>query len=339
MLDTDQQGRLETHLAGVLGAKSVRITHIKRFHGGASRETYGLDAQVDGQAQGFILRKDPADSLIDTDRNIEFAAYSSYQDSAVPVPRAFTLVNDDSVIGAPFFVMERIAVGEAASPFDPLAYGDHKAEIGRSFFSILGHIHARDPMSTKLAAVTSVPERCWERELDYWATEIRKDALEPQPIAEGVVRWLRRNPPPAPKALTVVHGDYRTGNVLHDGQGHITAVLDWEMAHLGDPHEDLAWALDPLWNIKGDDSAGALIPRDEAIALWEASSGLSFDPVTFRWWEMWATIKGLGIWISAAKAFHDGVNPDPILQFSGLYPTLHANMTMARRMAALKEAL
>ncbi len=339
MLDQSQQDRLATHLAGVLGARSVRITNVKRFHGGASRETFGIDTEVDGSPMGFIMRRDPADSLIDTDRNVEYTAYSSYEGTAVPVPKAYCLVNDESVIGQPFFIMEKIKVGEPASPFDPLAYGDHRETIGRQFFSILGHIHARDAASSPLATVAQVPEQCWKRELDYWENEVLKDSLEPQPIAQGVVRWLRANPPPEPKKITIVHADYRTGNVLHDGNGTITAVLDWEMAHLGDAHEDLAWTMDPLWNVHNDDRAAGLISRDEAIGLWEEASGLTFDPVAFRWWEMWASIKGLGIWVSAEKAFVDGLNPDPILQFSGLYPTLHANQVMARRMAALKEAL
>jgi aminoglycoside phosphotransferase (APT) family kinase protein len=338
MLSQEQQERLCAHLAGVLGAKSVTIGHVRRFHGGASRETFGLDTEVDGVARGLILRRDPADSLIDTDRNIEYAAFQSFEGGNIPVPRAVTLVNDDSVIGAPFFVMERIDGGEAGSPFDPNCYGEHAAAIGRQFFTHLGSIHARDALSSPLAEVAEVPTNCWQRELDYWENEILKDSLEPQPIAAGVIRWLRANPPAPPAQLHIVHGDYRTGNVLHDGHGQIIAVLDWEMAHLGDPHEDLAWTLDPIWNFRRDDSAGGLIPRDEAIALWEGASGLTFDPERFRWWEMFATIKGLGIWVSAAKAFADGLNPDPILQFSGLIPTLHANQTMAARMAAYKDA-
>ena len=59
---------------------------------------------------------------------------------------------------------------------------------------------------------------------------------------------LRRTPPPPAQKISVVHGDYRTGNFLHDGDGVIRGILDWEMAHLGDPLEDLAWALDPLWS-------------------------------------------------------------------------------------------
>ncbi|MEY2926351.1 MAG: hypothetical protein RL367_828 [Pseudomonadota bacterium] len=338
MLSAQQVERLETHLRDVLGTESVAITGVKRFHGGASRETYGLDVLVDGGPRGLIVRRDPADSLIDTDRSIEFAAYSSFADSDVPVPRALSLVEDDRILGAPFFVMERIDGGEAGSPFDPASYGPNRAHVGRQFFRILGLIHARDPAVTPLCKLAPSPESCWAKELGYWEAEIENDALEPQPIAKAAIRWLRRNPPPPPQRLAVVHGDYRTGNVLADQKGDIVAVLDWEMAHLGDPLEDLAWALDPLWNVYDDDSAGGLIARAEAISLWEAASGLLFDAAAFGWWEMFATVKSLGIWVSSAKAFADGVNTDPILAFSGLYTMARSNQIITRRFAAMEGA-
>ena len=63
---------------------------------------------------------------------------------------------------------------------------------------------------------------------------IDEDELTPQPIARAAIRWLRRSPPPHPRRLSVVHGDYRTGNFLFDAEGRIRAILDWEMCHLGD---------------------------------------------------------------------------------------------------------
>jgi aminoglycoside phosphotransferase (APT) family kinase protein len=332
--------RLAQHLVQVLGAKSVHMTHIKRFHGGASRETYGIDATIDGAAKGLIVRRDPLDSLIKTERSVEYAAYSSFAGSDVPVPAMICLGDDLSVMGAPFFVMERIEGGEAGSPFDPNCYAPHRPEIGRHFFKLLGRIHARDAASSPLADALGLPDsdQCWSTALDYWANEVETNALEPQPIGQAAIRWLRRNAPRSTERLTIVHGDYRTGNVLHNGQGAITAVLDWEMAHIGDPHEDLAWALDPLWNVVDPELAAGLIPLDEAISLWESSSGCRFNPEAFRWWEMFATVKGLGIWLSAARAFSAGINSDPLLAFSGLYPLAHANQLLATRLQAMEKA-
>jgi aminoglycoside phosphotransferase (APT) family kinase protein len=334
-LTAEQCDRLADHLRIALPANSLRITHINRFHGGASRETYSVDVEADGHILALVLRMDPAASLIDTPRALEFAALRSFETSGLPVPRAISLVTDANLLGAPFFVMARIDGGAAVGPFDPGAYGDHRTEIGAQFFDYLGRIHAVDALGSPLAAVVDspAPADCWRRELDHWAVLIAKDQLQPEPIAEAAIRWLRRNPPPPAERMTIVHGDYRNGNVMHDGAGKIIALLDWEMAHIGDPYEDLAWALDPLWTIGRPDLAAGLIPRAEAIARWEAASGCRFDSDAFAWWEVFAMLKGLSIWISSGRAYANAVNTDPVLAFSGWFTKLLANRSLVHRLA------
>jgi aminoglycoside phosphotransferase (APT) family kinase protein len=335
MLSQQQCDLFAGHLRAALPAQDVRITHMHRFHGGASRETYSVDVEVDGRALGLVLRMDPAESLITTPRALEFAAFRSCEGSGLPVPLAISLVTDGAMLGTPFFVMERIDGGAAVSPFDPSAYGDHRAAIGAQFFDYLGQIHRIDALISPLAQEVETPatDACWHRELDHWAGLIAKDQLEPEPIAEAAIRWLRRNPPPPAKRLTIVHGDYRNGNVLHDGSGRIIALLDWEMAHIGDPLEDLAWALDPLWTIGRPDLAAGLIPRAEAIARWEAASGCTFDEKAFAWWEVFAMLKGVSIWISSARAYANAVNTDPVLAFSGWFTKILANRSLVTRIA------
>ena len=114
----------------------------------------------------------------------------------------------------------------------------------------------------------------------------------------------------------MVHADYRTGNFLYDTEGCIHAILDWEMAHLGDPLEDLAWGINPVWRWARDERCGGLATRDEAIRIWEQSSGLRADPEALRWWEVFSCVKGQGIWVSAAREFQDGKNRDPVMAFS-----------------------
>lgn len=341
MLSSDQIAALEGHLIGALSANSITIAKVKRFHGGASREVYGLDCIVDGALRGLIVRRDPVDSLIKTERGVEFAAYRSMEGSTVPVPRALSLVEDSALIGAPFFVMERIENGVAAGGMDVNAYGAHRASIGAQFFTHLGAIHAVAPQTAPLARTVEVPspDQCWSREVDHWEAVIDRDAREPEPIARAAIRWLRRNPPPPAQRLAIVHGDYRNGNVLHDDKGNIIAVLDWEMAHIGDPLEDLAWALDPLWNLQDDTRAAGLIAHSQAIAHWEQASGLTFNAGAFLWWEMFATFKGLAIWISSARAYSEGANIDPILAYAGHHPKLLAHVTLTERLAKLAEAL
>lgn len=338
MLTQGETEKLTTFMREALKAGDVAVENVSRLHGGASRQTYRFDVKllddVGGATRGFILRRDPADSLIDTERALEFAAYRSFYGRNVPVPEAIALETDASVLGTPFFIMERIDNALASSPFQQNPFGEFRENIGREFFAILGHIAAADPYDTEMPGVvdTPAPEECWRRELDHWQGVIEKDALEPQPIAMAAVRRLRRNPPQPPPKLAVVHGDYRNGNFLHDGAGRIVAVLDWEMAHIGDPMEDLAWALDPLW--QGDPTyAAGMLDFEEAVQLWQQASGRRFNAEAFRWWSLFASLKGLAIWISSSRAYHDGKNTDPILAFSGWYCATRHNKIIADRLS------
>ncbi|MEO0817202.1 MAG: phosphotransferase family protein [Pseudomonadota bacterium] len=313
------------------------VSAITRIPGGASRETYSIDIEVGGAARGLILRRDPAASLIDTDRAVEFAAIQSVHGHAgLPVPEALALETDAAPLGAPFFLMERIDGGEALNPFKIDAVEPHRQAIGEQFFRHLGAIAAAPVEDSPLAHVAEVPAHanvCWQKELAHWMDEIRKDQAKPEPILEAAIRWLRANPPPPAQRLSIVHGDYRSGNFLHDGAGTLTAILDWEMAHIGDPYEDLAWATDPLWCGGDKARAAGFLPWPEAIAIWQEASGCTFDPTAFEWWSIFASVKAMGIWVSSARTFADGENDDPILAWSGWFTHAAHELILASRLA------
>jgi aminoglycoside phosphotransferase (APT) family kinase protein len=210
-------------------------------------------------------------------------------------------------------------------------YAQHREKIGAQKWRILGEISKADPKALGLVGVMRdvAPNEAWRRELDYWEGVIDEDELEPQPVMRAVIRWLRANPPPPAQKISVVHGDYRTGNFLYDASGEIHAILDWEMAHLGDPLEDLAWGLNPVWQWARDGRAGGLLPKAEAVAIWEAASGLRADSAALHWWELFSCVKGQGIWVSSAREYQTGKNQDPILAISGYL------MTNAQDRAAL----
>ncbi|MGB3626729.1 MAG: phosphotransferase family protein [Henriciella sp.] len=331
-------GYAEAHIPG---ARNLSVSAISRIHGGASRETYSIDIAYEDatgpKVKGVILRRDPPDSLIDTERRVEFAAIrSAFGKADIPVPEAMFLEEDNGPLGAPFFVMGRIEGGQPLNPFRMDQADPHRASLGRDFFQYLGAIAAIDLEGAAIAAEinTPAPDACWKRELDRWANEIRTNTREPQPVAEAAIRYLEAHPPPPAQRLSLVHGDYRTGNYLHDGAGHIVAILDWEMAHIGDPYEDLAWATDLLWCGNDTDRAAGLLPWPDAVAVWQEASGCTFDPAAFEWWSLFAHLKGLGIWISSARAFADGKNDDPILAFSGWFTHCAHETMLAHRLAA-----
>jgi len=134
-----------------------------------------------------------------------------------------------------------------------------------------------------------------------------------------------------------VHGDYRSGNFLYDPSGTIRGVLDWEMAHIGDPLEDLAWSLDPLWGWPERHLAGGLLPRRRALQIWQEASGLQIDADAFRWWQVFASIKGLAIWISSTEDFANGSTKEPILAMAGWVMTDRQNRILVDRLAPESE--
>ena len=311
------------------------IANLARIPGGASRETYRFDAHARGAVHPLILRRDPGGSLIDTDRETEFLAYRSAH-GVVPVPRAISLEPQGAELERPFFLMERIDGGSVAGSFDRAPFGDHAAAMGDSFFTALGKLAAFDPAATPLAAKLGMPspESCWSSAIDYWEGVIDADADAPQPIVRAAIRRLRAAPPPPPAAVRIVHGDYRSGNVMHDGAGRVIAILDWEMAHLGDPLEDLAWACDPLWTHFDDSRVAGMVPRADAIAIWERASGYAADARALRWWSLFASVKGRAIWTSAAREYIAGGRTDPVLALSGWYTAIRHDLILAEQLEA-----
>lgn len=315
--------RLAAYIAGRMpGAAEVVVDSLSRISGGASRETYRFrltwrDGEGAARQRKLILRRDPPASLIDTERRIEFEAYRAFFGSAVPVPEMLWLEEADAALDHPFFIAEEIE-GFQASPgllwAEP--YMASLEALAERKWTILGEIAKADPAAVGLDRVMEpvAAEACWDRELSYWEGVLDEDEAEPLPIIRAAIRWLRANPPPPPTKVGVVHGDYRTGNFLYDDQGVIHGILDWEMAHLGDPLEDLGWSLNPVWSF-GRGLAGGLVPRERAIAIWEAASGMTADPASLHWWELFNCVKGQAIWVSSARAWIDGGNREPIMAY------------------------
>ena len=317
--------RIEAYLAHVLPeARDIRVAGLQRIHGGASRETYRLRLSYQSSDEAIerrlILRRDPPGSLIDTDRRNEFNAYRAFHGTSVPVPEPLWLEEDPRWLDYPFFVMEELAGLESSAQALTLPpYAECAETLARQKWTILGRIGGADPKELGLLDSMEAVDRsaCWRRELDYWEGVLDRDERSPQPIIRAAIRWLRRHPPASPPRLSVVHGDFRTGNFLYDREGNVRGILDWEMSHLGDPLEDLAWSFNRLWCWARDDRVGGLVEKPEAIRIWEHAIGRTADPEALHWWELFSSVKGQGIWASSAREYTEGANRDPILMLSG----------------------
>jgi aminoglycoside phosphotransferase (APT) family kinase protein len=340
-MSDDLSARLADYLARKLAASDVEILNLARIPGGASRETYRFRARYNAKGKqherALILRRDPPASLIETERSVEYRAYDAFHKLGLPVPEPVALELDPAPLERPFFIMSEVENCTTGGIMNPDPYGGHREKIGRQFFTNLGRIARADPAAIGLSDFDG-PKRlddAWRHEVARWERVVDEDEVEPQPIVRAAIRWLKRNPPPAAQKLSVVHGDYRTGNFLFDDSGDMRAILDWEMCHLGDPLEDLGWSIDPLWSGGDTSHPGGMLPREEAIAIWERESGLKAPKDALFWWEIFASLKGAAIWISAAREYAEGRNIDPINAFSGWFCLAFHNRILAERLGAL----
>ena len=261
-------------------------------------------------SRAFVIRRDPDASLLETDRDIEFRVMEAVGSQGVPVPRMYWLEPDTAWLERPFFVMERVDGCEVSAQkllYEPrfVAVNDR---IAHSFVDVLARIHALDwrPLGLECLSPPGDVAACGTTEIERWEAVVDRDALEPQPVLRAAFRWLRRNLPPPAQKIVLVHADYRTGNFLFDESGEIKAFLDWEMAHLGDPLEDIAWACIRPWRWAGDERIGGLMSREEFYRMYEEASGLAVHPEGVRFWEVLGNVKLAAIFLTGARSFCDG---------------------------------
>ncbi|MBA0126471.1 phosphotransferase family protein [Haloechinothrix sp. YIM 98757] len=205
--------------------------------GGRSNLTYEVG---DGRRE-WVVRRPPLGHVLATahDMGREYRVMTALGPSPVPVPRTVLLCEDTEVLGAPFYVMEK-APGTAyrnAHELERLG-AERVRALSTSMIEVLAELHAVDPTAAGLADFGR-PDGFLPRQVRRWKKQLDASRARPVPgIDELHERLESRVPEQSPTA--VVHGDYRLDNLLVDERDEITAVLDWEMATLGDPLTDVA---------------------------------------------------------------------------------------------------
>ncbi len=312
-------------------AGDLVITDIARIAGGASRETWSFDARWrengDAVERAFILRRDPPASLLDGNNDLEFELYRAMAGSGIPVPPVYWIERDGAALERPFFVMGRVpGATDARTLVTSPQYADGRSAITRQKAEILANIHRSDIDGLRALDRPASAAGSAAHEIARWEGVMRSDTLEPQPVLEMVFSWLKRHIPPPPERLALVHGDYRTGNFLYD-ESRITAILDWEMAHAGDPIEDLGWLMIKSWRWAGDDRVGGLCTRDEFIALYEQAGGVTVDRDALKFWEVFGNVKFATLFLTGTKSIIQGKTPDLLLAVTSfIQPGLEVEM-------------
>jgi aminoglycoside phosphotransferase (APT) family kinase protein len=285
-------------LARASGAAGVEIGDLRLLPDGAVQENWRLEARFAGGAlageQLLVLRRDAASALgMGLGRADEFAVLRAVHAAGIGVPEPLLLCEDRAVIGRPFFVM-RFVAGEAhPGRIVSGALGGDRGRLVARLAQELARLQTLTPAAAGLAVLGLPPADPARAALEACAAVLAADGA-PHPVAEWGIRWLERHLP-APASPVLCHGDFRTGNFLADGAG-LTALLDWEFAHWGDAHEDLAWFCLGCWRFGAyAREAGGIAGRAAFYRAYEAASGRTVDAARARWWEVLAALRWLVI--------------------------------------------
>ncbi len=287
---------LRRYFTARLGAdEEVTLEGPQRIAIGHSRAMLGVDvaARIEGRPvrREYVLRVEQG-GVFGTDSLHEVRLMRALRNAGLPVAPVRWYERDVSVIGAPFFVMDRIS-GKGENP-----------ELGsiRECVQLLKRQHDLDCHGTGLGFldVPSTPRAATLAQIDRWDRLYRESRFLPVPLLDEAAAWLRRRAP-VPDRVVLVHGDPGPGNFMHE-RDRVTAITDWEFAHLGDPDEDWVYMAT---------NRGQSMPKEEWQALFEKEAGVVVSDEAWRFWDAFNQFKGACANLTALRLFADGVNQAP----------------------------
>lgn len=283
------------------GLTGVSLSDLRRLAGGASKEMFSFTLEHDGAdaPERLVLRMDPYEGIVETCRLRETQMLRAMRD-VVPVPTVRFIDPEGEYLGQPGMISQ--FVHGVTKPTDlkttsvsgiGSSFGEWADKLAPQFLQHFVAIHAFEPSAAHDLDAFEIPA-AGTRQAALWQVELfarirREDLIEPVPLLTFTECWLREHAPVCDKPC-VVHGDFRIGNFMfEEPSGRFTAVLDWELTHFGDYHEDLAWMIQRLfgtWAADGRFLVSGLIPRDEFFREYERASGHVIDPAKLRYYEV-----------------------------------------------------
>lgn len=297
-----EAGELRDGVASVLaeldrGSAQPRLTRIP---GGASRETWLVEAGP----KRYVLRRDPPGSQSLTSQEGEAGLIGLAAGRGAPVPEVLRYEPEGGRFETAGMLMAHVD-GESLPPrlLRKPEFETARERLPAQLAVALAAIHAIDPGDAEpyIGVADSDPTIAqiehWERALD--------EIGEPLPALEAGLRWLRANAPePAPPG--VVHGDFRLGNFIVDGDG-LAAVIDWELAHPGDPAEDIGWICIRSWRFGADGNKVAGVgDLDSFLGAYREAGGPEIEPERVRYWEVFGNLKWAAICARQADDHRSG---------------------------------
>ncbi len=285
-------------VSGPAGGAVPEVTGVTHAEGGLANETIMIEL---GPAhQGIVLRLPPLEPTFPAyDLSCQAVLQNALARAAIPAPAPAVYVADPQWIGTPFLAMPKVSgfIPGPAPIFDPAiiaASPERQRKYHDGFIDTLACLHAVDWRAGELGAV--LPGQTVSAALDRWSAYVDwAGEGRPLPVLTEALDWARRNQPPDRAEAVLLWGDPRLGNLVFDDEGHVHAVLDWDLAGLGPPEMDLGWyfGLDTMM----EQLFGRRVPgfpvRAEAVAHYEERSGHAV--IDLDWHEVFALLRALAI--------------------------------------------
>jgi aminoglycoside phosphotransferase (APT) family kinase protein len=318
--DRSVQERVRDYLKTKLpDARELTLSDFVQTPGGWSHEIYIFYANWNEEGhsvrRGFCLRKDPGVGLLRELSSLEqqFLVIKALEATSAPTPKAYWYEEDSSLLGGPFFVMEKVE-GEVPNPWSRVgkqfyAEAAKRGKLPRSFVEALASLHNLDWRAAGLDFI-GVPKSGNDfvlREIAKWESLIQQSRLKPEPVLTEVVMWLKANAPSVQR-LAFVHGAYRTGNLIIKDDA-IAAIIDWELQVIGDPLYDVAYVLSEL-NREGSPLLSCIVERDFFLEYYQELTGIKIDLEVCRYYEILYMMRSAAFWLSASGLFAEGKSKD-----------------------------
>lgn len=310
----------EEKVSRVLGScfEDFEALHrVTRLSGGASQETYKIELSKGGTPLTLAMRRSPGGEYENPDPTrpglgAEARLMRIAREAGVPEPQVHRVFTPEDDLGAGF-VMEWLdgeTLGSKILRSDELE--EVRPRLARDCGQILARIHGIDPVKTGLAKMLSTVTteafilKTWEEYKSY---------VSPQPMIDYTARWLLEHIPPE-RDPRLVHNDFRNGNLMVTPEG-INAVLDWEVAHLGDPVRDIGWICTNSWRFgRTENRVGGFGCLEDLLDGYEMESGIRIDPEHVHFWEVFGSFWWSVGCLKMAHRWRNG--PDPTVERPGV---------------------
>lgn len=293
-------GPLEAVARRRLGAEA--IGGLARLSAGATQEIWRFDLIIAGDPTPAILRRAPGGERVSESAvglEVEARLLEAAGEQDVPVPPVLWVLREEDGLGHGFimgFVAGETLGGRIAKAD---AFAAVRPSLARQCGAILANIHRIEP------GAFPTLKRATPADLVAQYKEAYGASAWPRPVFDLAFRWLEDHLAPRPAEPRLVHGDFRNGNLMIGPDG-VRAVLDWELAHVADPLEDLGWICVNAWRFGVlEKPVGGFGLREDLWAGYEEAGGTPVDPDRAFWWEVYGTLRWGVMCAGMTTAFRD----------------------------------